>query len=110
MTIADYRTTIHQSLTRPILLGGAERRLAILNWLFVAALIFGVGLHFYSVALAAVLGNPGHWGLRQAAKLDPQLSETYVRHLHYQAYYPPRASITAPPAPVHEAIPKLRRY
>jgi type IV secretory pathway TrbD component len=87
MTIADYRTTIHQSLSRPILLGGAERRLAILNWLFVAALIFGVGLHFYSVALAAVLGTAGHWGLRQAAKLAgsafQERSLTFTQGLHF---------------------------
>ena len=55
------RTPIHQSLVRPILLAGAERRLAILNWLFMAALIFGVGLHLYTLALATLLGTVGHW-------------------------------------------------
>jgi type IV secretory pathway TrbD component len=99
------RTLIHQALTRPVLLGGAERRLAILNWLIVAALIFGVGLHLYTI-----LGTAGHWALRQAAKFDAQLSEIYIRHLHYQRYYPPRAAITAPPAPVHPAVPRLRKY
>jgi type IV secretion system protein TrbD len=104
------RTPIHQSLVRPILLAGAERRLAILNWLIMAALIFGVGLHLYTLALAALLGTVGHWGLRQAAKFDPQLSEVYVRHLHYQRFYPPRAEVIAPAAPVHPAVPKIRRY
>jgi len=104
------RTPIHQSLVRPILLAGAERRLAILNWLFMAALIFGVGLHLYTLALATLLGTVGHWELRQAAKFDPQLSEVYVRHLHYQRFYPPRASVTAPVAPVHPAVPQIRRY
>jgi type IV secretory pathway TrbD component len=104
------RTLIHQALTRPVLLGGAERRLAILNWLIVAALIFGVGLHLYTVAIATVLGTAGHWALRQAAKFDAQLSEVYIRHLHYQRYYPPRAAITAQPAPVHPAVPRLRKY
>jgi type IV secretory pathway TrbD component len=104
------RTLIHQALTRPVLLGGAERRLAILNWLIVAALIFGVGLHLYTVALATILGTAGHWSLRQAAKFDAQLSEVYIRHLHYQRYYPPRAAITAAAAPVHPAVPRLRKY
>ena len=104
------RTPIHQSLVRPILLAGAERRLAILNWLFMAALIFGVGLHLYTLALATLLGTVGHWGLRQAAKFDPQLSEVYVRHLHYQRFYPPCAGVTAPVAPIHPAVPQIRRY
>jgi type IV secretory pathway TrbD component len=104
------RTPIHQSLVRPILLAGAERRLAILNWLFMAALIFGVGLHLYTLALATLLGTVGHWGLRQAAKFDPQLSEVYVRHLHYQRFYPPSADVTAPVAPIHPAVPQIRRH
>jgi type IV secretion system protein VirB3 len=104
------RTPVHQSLVRPILLAGAERRLAILNWLFMAALIFGVGLHLYTLALATLLGTVGHWGLRQAAKFDAQLSEVYVRHLHYQRFYPPRADVTAPAAPIHPAAPQIRRY
>ncbi len=104
------RTPIHQSLVRPILLAGAERRLAILNWLIMAALVFGVGLHLYTLAFAALLGTVGHWGLRQAAKFDPQLSEVYVRHLHYQRLYPPRAEVTARAAPVHPAVPHIRRY
>jgi type IV secretion system protein VirB3 len=101
------RTLIHQALTRPALLGGAERGLAILNWLIVAALIFGVGLHLYTVAIATTLGTAGHWALRQAAKFDPQLSELYIRHLHYQRYYPPRATITAPP---HPFIPRFHSF
>ena len=104
------RTPIHQSLVRPILLAGAERRLAILNWLIMAALIFGVGLHLYTLALATLMGTVGHWALRHAAKFDPQLSEVYVRHLHYQRLYPPYAEINAPAPPIHPAVPKIRRY
>ena len=104
------RTPIHQSLVRPILLAGAERRLAIFNWLIMAALIFGVGLHLYTLALATLMGTVGHWGLRHAAKFDPQLSEVYVRHLHYQRFYPPRANVIAPTTPIHPAVPKVRRY
>jgi hypothetical protein len=36
-------TPIHQSLVRPILLAGAERPLAIANWITAAALILGAG-------------------------------------------------------------------
>ena len=86
-------SAIHQSLTRPILLAGAERPLAIANWITAAALIFGGGLHWYTVAMGAFLLTVGHWALVQAAKFDPQLSQVYVRHIRYQDYYPARAPI-----------------
>jgi type IV secretory pathway TrbD component len=68
-------SAIHQSLTRPILLAGAERPLAISNWITAAALILGGGLHWYTVAMGAFLMSVGHWALVQAAKFDPQLSQ-----------------------------------
>ena len=39
------RTPIHASLTRPLLLGGAERELVLANGTLIAALLFGVGVH-----------------------------------------------------------------
>ena len=35
------RSAIHQSLTRPLLLAGAERKPAIANWITAAAIFFG---------------------------------------------------------------------
>src|SRR5712692_7886599 len=48
-------SAIHQSLTQPILLAGAERPLAIANWITAAALILGGGLHWYTIAMGAFL-------------------------------------------------------
>jgi len=98
-------TPIHQSLVRPILLAGAERPLAIANWITAAALIFGGGLHWYTVAMGAFLLNVGHWALVQAAKFDPQLSQVYVRHIRYQDYYPARAPISASPPRIRVSVP-----
>ncbi|HZP45653.1 MAG TPA: VirB3 family type IV secretion system protein, partial [Candidatus Binataceae bacterium] len=75
---------IHRSLAQPILLAGAERTLAIANWITAAALILGSGLHWYTAALGALLLTAGHWALVQAARFDPQLSQVYVRHIRYQ--------------------------
>src|SRR5438105_3314758 len=106
MTQPDRRiSTIHQSLTRPILLAGAERPLAIANWITAAALIFGGGLHWYTIATGAFLLTVGHWALVQAAKFDPQLSRVYVRHINYQRYYPAGASVTAPPPRIRPSVP-----
>jgi type IV secretory pathway TrbD component len=90
---------IHQSLVRPVLLAGAERSLAIGNWIAAAALILGGG-QWYTAALGALLATAGHWALVQAAKVDPQLSQVYIRHWRYQQdCYPARASIWAPAPP-----------
>jgi len=101
-------TAIHQSLTRPILLAGAERPLAISNWITAAALIFGGGLHWYTIATSALLVTLGHWALTQAAKFDPELGRVYLRHVRYQRVYPPRTSVAAPPARVHSSVPTPR--
>lgn len=46
---------IHQSLTRSILLAGAERQLAIANWITAVVLILGCGLHWYTIAMGLLL-------------------------------------------------------
>ena len=96
---------IHPSLVRPVLLAGAERQLAIANWITAAALIFGGGLHWYTVAMGAFLLTVGHWALVQAAKFDPQLSQVYVRHIRYQDYYTARAPISASPPRIRVSVP-----
>ena len=103
-------SAIHRSLTQPILLAGAERPLAIANWITAAALIFGGGLHWYTVAVGTVLLTVGHWALVQAAKFDPELSQVYIRHIRYrQDRYPARASIWAPPpARIRPTVPLPR--
>jgi type IV secretion system protein TrbD len=98
-------SAIHQSLTKPILLGGAERSLAIANWITAVALVLGGGLHWYTIALGTFLLTIGHWALVQAAKFDPQLSRVYVRHTRCQDYYPARASITAPAPRIRPSVP-----
>ena len=101
-------STIHQSLSRPLLLAGAERAPAIANWITAAAIFFGGGLHWYTVATSGLLVTVGHWALVRAAKFDPQLSRVYIRHIRYQDYYPPRASICALPARIHPSVPTPR--
>lgn len=103
-----YRATIHQSLTRPMLLAGAERAPALANWIMAAGILFGGGLHWYTIATSALLVTLGHWALTQAAKFDPELSRVYLRHVRYQHVYPPRAAVAAPPAQVRSSVPTPR--
>ena len=98
------RAAIHPSLIRPLLLGGAERELVLMNGTIIAALIFGVGFHWVSLTVAALLATAGHWALTRAAKHDPRLSRIYVRHVRYQSYYPARPPIGAPPAWIYPSV------
>ena len=98
------RIPIHPSLTRPLLLAGAERELVLVNGTIIAALIFGVGVHWVSLTIAGLLATVGHWALIRAAKYDARLSRIYVRHVRYQSYYPARPLTAAPPAWVHPSV------
>ena len=98
------RASIHSSLTRPLLLGGAERELVLVHGTMIAALIFGVGFHWVSLTIAGLLATVGHWALTRAAKYDPRLSRIYVRHVRYQPYYPGRPLIAALPAWVYPSV------
>ncbi len=94
-------TPLHPSLIRPILLGGAERELVVVNAIVIAALVLGIGPHPLTFLTAALLATAGHSALVLAASYDPQMWRVYSRHLAYRTYYPARALTTAPPAPIH---------
>lgn len=98
------RTPIHRSLTRPLLLGGAERELVLVNGIVIAALVFGVGFHWVSVTIAGLLATVGHWALTRAARYDARLSRIYLRHVRYQPYYPGRAVTQAPPPWIYPSV------
>ena len=93
-------TPLHPSLVRPVLLGGAERELVLVNTVTVIALVLGLGPHLASLGLAALLATVGHSALVLAARYDAQMFRVYARHIHYQAFYPARALHGAPVAVV----------
>jgi type IV secretion system protein VirB3 len=97
--------TIHRSLTRPLLLAGADRELALANGVVVAGLLLGIGLSWYTAGVSAVLLVVGHWGLVLLAKHDPEIRRVYLRHTRLAAYYPaaPREPRWSPLA--HPAVP-----
>ena len=97
---------LHPSLTRPVLLAGAERELVLVNVIMMTALILGVGWHPASVGTALLLATVGHWGLVQAAKVDPQLCRIYLRHLRYPAYWPAQGRVSAQPAWIWPSVPE----
>lgn len=89
------KVVLHQSLIRPLLLGGAERTLALLNGVVSAGLIFGIG-SWQAAVLGVAFAFVVHWGLVELAKKDTQFFDIYRRHIQYQDYYPAQASHDAP--------------
>ena len=84
----DLRTVpIHRALHRPSLIMGAERELVLVTGLLAAILIV-VALSLLSAAIGIALWSVGVAVLRQMGKADPMMSQVYLRHLRYQAYYP----------------------
>jgi len=97
-------TPIHGSITSPVLVLGAERRLVLISGIVAAVLILSlarplfalVGIGFWIVTLAA---------LRRGAGVDPELSHVYLRHRRYRAYYAAQSNCCARQPVVREQLP-----
>ena len=82
---------LHPSLVRPILLGGGERELVVIEVSLTLSLVLGLGLHPVSVAIAVLVATVGHRLLVWIARQDPQATRVYARHRRYQPFYPAAA-------------------
>jgi type IV secretion system protein VirB3 len=103
------RLPLHRSLSRPILLGGGERKLVMLNYTLIAALVFGAGIHCLTIITALLLATLGQVGLRQLANHDAQMLQVYLRYRTYQKIYPAQSTLTNRIHPVRVAIVKGAR-
>lgn len=84
---------IHQSLTRPILLGGGDRRLVMTNITIIFALLFGVGIHFITVISAIFLLLVGQAIIVRLAKYDAHFVDIYLRHIQFKNFYLARVNV-----------------
>jgi type IV secretory pathway TrbD component len=96
---------IHPSLYRPILFAGVEPSVAIAEGSIVLALLFVVGLHVATIALAVVYATAVHAAAAAVTRDDPLISAVYLRSLMARDYYPPHARLTAPAPRPRPAIP-----
>jgi type IV secretory pathway TrbD component len=95
---------IHASLIRPILLLGAERTLVMLAGIVAAVLVLSLERPLFAVA-GVVFWTLSVAALQRAAKVDPQLSQVYLRHVRYGAYYAAQSRATARLATIREQLP-----
>jgi type IV secretory pathway TrbD component len=82
-------TPVHQSLTRPILLGGVEKDVAMLEILVGGAILALAGPTLVTFAvLASFLFVINPLLLAPLAERDPQAFGVYLRHIQYLPSYP----------------------
>jgi len=80
------RNRIHRALSRPSLLMGADRELALITGLAAVILIFVV-LTAYSALFGIAVWIVIVGLLRMMAKSDPLMRQVYLRHISYKPYY-----------------------
>lgn len=101
--VSDKRT-IHQSLVRPVLFGGAERGVSVLSVSAAIGIPMFAGLHVLTVAIALALAFPVHGLGVWLAKRDPQMIAVYLRSLSASDYYVPWCARRPGSAAVHPCI------
>ena len=107
MTAETDRHAIHPSLVRPVLFAGVEPAVAGVEAATVFALLFVVGIHVATLALAAVYLGVIHGVMARIARDEPQMIELYLRSLRGRDFWHPLARADAPPPRVHPSIPPV---
>jgi type IV secretory pathway TrbD component len=102
---ASPRHPVHLALTRVPLVAGAPRSFVVLEGLLVSVLLFGVGLHFLTVAVAGFYVLVCHPVAVLLAARDAQIADVYLRSLAYADYYDATPHLYAPVPLVHPAVP-----
>jgi type IV secretory pathway TrbD component len=90
-----------------VLFAGAEPAAAVLEGLTAGALLFGVGFHVVTIALALFYLTVVHGAMVWVAKQDPHMSQLYLRSLAAHDFYYPHGTPRAPTPPTHQAIPPM---
>lgn len=80
--IAGHFAPVHRSVTRPILLAGVPRTVAIANGTLAAAIGLGLQLWIAGIVLWAI----GHLAAVWATRQDAQFVDVARRHLRYPGF------------------------
>jgi len=70
---------------------GAERRLVLAAGALAGSLVF-VAMTLMSIVIGIVLWGIAIFAFRRMAKVDPHMSEVYLRYIKYRKYYPARST------------------
>lgn len=97
---------LYPSLLRPVLWGGAEPPVVILEVITALALVFVAGLHVATVALAVFYLTAVHGVFAWVASQDPQMTELYVRSLAARDFYGAQPGVGTRVPVARAAIPR----
>jgi type IV secretion system protein VirB3 len=102
--VTTFRTLpLPRVLSRPNLLMGGERR-----WVLTAAgAAAGIGLpsaNFKTAIVCLLAWMLSLMALREIAKIDPQMTEVYMRSIKYRRFYPARSR------PFCNSLPRARGF
>lgn len=90
--MGQFRSTpFHRALHRPQTVMGGERELTLFSMLIAGGLIVS-GMNLVQAVVGTALWFICLHFLRQMAKVDPNMSKVYIRHLQYGTYYPARST------------------
>jgi type IV secretory pathway TrbD component len=87
---------VHQSLTRPILIMGVERRAFWIEFMLGTILILGIGT-VTSAIIGSIITGVIHIVLSKMAKADPMMIDVFRFHVMHQAFYPARSPYEGKP-------------
>ena len=96
---------IHSSLFRPVLFGGVEPPVVVLEVTTAFALIFGIGLHVATVLLAVFYLTAVHSTMAWVSRQDAHMTALYIRSLSARDFYFPHGSIHGITPRVSSSIP-----
>jgi len=85
----------HLSLSRPLLIAGAEPAAVAVEVLTAGGLLFGVGFHVSTIVLAVFYMTVVHSVMTRVAGSDADLSKLYLRSLRAGDYYPAHGMVRA---------------
>jgi type IV secretory pathway TrbD component len=91
---------VHPALVKPVLLGGAERELVVMELLLGMVLLAAGQASSIALTGVAALLLVHYRLLVPAAQADPDLAKVYLRSLQYRSWYPARCSVHAPCAKI----------
>ena len=92
-------TVIHQSANRPHLILGGDRELVLFAGLTAACLAFTLAT-WWGVLIGIVFWLGSVAVLARMGKADPLLRHVYLRHIHYQTFYPAKSGRAAVALPL----------
>lgn len=99
----------YQSLSKPILIMGAERE-PVIGLGTVSLMVWMAGQDMTAACFALGIWFTGTFICRSMAKHDSHMTKVFIRAVRYQDFYPAREKLNTPEAPKQEKVAILKNH